>query len=150
MTRFSFIFRGIKLIGVMILGALVLFSNAVASNNSSSDAFLGLWEGIDPEDGSTVQISINDFNKDGVLEIVAREGYFTVCYDGIANTQGRGTITGTGTLLSKTQLWVERTRICINDDNTKSDPVSFSVTYTLDSKRQVLDIGFTVLHRTSN
>ena len=148
MKKESVLVRAIKLIGAMILGALLLFPNAAVADPNGR-GFIGLWEGIDPGDGSTVQVSINDFNGDGVFEIVAREGYFTVCYDGLANTQGRGTITGSGTLLGKSQMWVERTRICINDDNTTSDPVSFPVTYTLDAKKKVLSIGFTVLHRTS-
>jgi hypothetical protein len=145
----GFYVLAVTLASAMVLGTATI-SDAVAFN-ASGEKFIGLWEGIDPDDGSTVQVSISDINNDGVLEIVAREGFFTVCRNlGTNYSLGRGTITGTGTVMSKSELWVDRTRICINDDNTPIDPpFDSSVKYTLESKGKVLNIGFTVLHRTS-
>lgn len=144
----GFYVLAVTLVSAMVVGTPTI-SDAVAFN-ASGEKFIGLWEGIDPDDGSTVQVSISDINNDDVLEIVAREGFFTVCSNiGPNYTLGRGTITGTGTVMSKSELWVERTRICIDDDNMPAAPVDFPVTYTLESKGKVLNIGFTVLHRTS-
>src|SRR3712207_1582821 len=66
--------------GVVAMAALS--AQAAEPNSrgrSDGQAFLGLWEGIDPMDGSTVHFSITDLERDGVLEMVLSESFFTFC-----------------------------------------------------------------------
>jgi hypothetical protein len=63
---------------------------AMAGEDGSSRFFLGLWEGIDPSDGSGVLYSLSDIDRDGVIEIIGRETFFTTC-------NGEGVVTGKGT-----------------------------------------------------
>jgi len=62
------------------------------ADNEENQFFTGLWEGVDPLDGSGVQVSISDLDRDGEFDIIWRETFFTLC-DG-----GRGIVTGTGTV----------------------------------------------------
>lgn len=64
--------------------------------------FLGLWEGVDVNDGSKRTISITDHDGDGVVEVASRDTYWTLCdgdrgieratggvrHDGVLATQG--------------------------------------------------------------
>ena len=47
--------------------------------------FIGLWEGIDIEDGSALLLSISDTDGDGILEVRATDTFFSNC---IAQNKG--------------------------------------------------------------
>jgi hypothetical protein len=53
--------------------------------------FIGLWQGVDPMDGSEALRSIT-LKDDGTFKIIGSETYWTIC-DG-----GRGIVEGTGVL----------------------------------------------------
>jgi hypothetical protein len=74
---------------------------ATAGGSGSSHFFLGLWEGIDPGDGSEVLYSLSDNDRDGVVEITGRETFFTAC-DGDGVVTGKGTV-GQGGILEAEQ-----------------------------------------------
>ena len=95
-------------------------------------AFLGFWEGVDPLDGSTAQVSISDIGGDGVLEIVVGESFWTLCFElGDNFSLGRGLSSGQGTVVSNGVLEVEETLTCISDDNTLEPPLPlFTSQYT--------------------
>ena len=61
----------------MTMLPLLTFADARA-NESSGKRFLGLWEGIDPLDGSSQQILISG-GADGVFSLRWRESYWTIC-----------------------------------------------------------------------
>ena len=71
MKRFS-----ILMIAMSMLAALT-FADARA-DGSSGKRFRGLWEGIDPTDGSSQKISISGGAK-GVFSLLWSESYWTVC-----------------------------------------------------------------------
>jgi hypothetical protein len=106
------------------------------------DGFLGLWRGVDPLDGSDVEVSITDIERDGALEISQREGFFTSCANlGSNYSLGRGKVVGTGTVLSKTELEVTTTFICINDLGVPdTTPPAGTVIYTLESHGKILSL----------
>ncbi|MEJ8571646.1 hypothetical protein [Microbaculum marinum] len=143
----------------VMLAAAVTFSGAFVPDAAASEAslrhrqaFLGFWEGVDALDGSIVQSSISDVDNDGVIEVFQREGFFTICYNGTTNTQGRGIFIGTGSLVKKRVMKVDLERICVNDDATTEDPVPFTRKYVLRADGEVLQLKFThelLLHRTS-
>lgn len=142
--------------------AVILASAATVATASRSDAagidpdvqpFLGFWEGVDPLDGSVVQSSITDIDKDGVIEVYQREGFFSVCYNGTTNTKGGGLFEGTGTVTKRRVMVVDLQRICVNDDGSTEPPVPLTRKYLLRSKGEVLHLKFTheiLLHKTSN
>ncbi|HSC26890.1 MAG TPA: hypothetical protein VLD67_06425 [Vicinamibacterales bacterium] len=72
MTRFA----GILLVST----ALVVTSAAGGVDNQSANRhFLGLWEGVDVNDGSRRTVSITDRNGDGILEVASHDSYWTLC-----------------------------------------------------------------------
>jgi hypothetical protein len=108
------------------------------------NGFLGLWWGVDPLDGSTVEVSITDIDHDGTLDINQRESFFTFCANISSDySRGRGKVIGTAYVSSKTTLEVTTDTTCINDlgvpdmPNTTSDNMS---TYTLESYGKILKI----------
>lgn len=102
-------------------------------------AFLGLWEGINPLDGSTVQLSITDVEGDGVLDFVQREGFFTLCFQlGNNHSLGRGVITGHGTVVSGGVFDVEFSFTCIGDDTEPATLREGTFQYFLESRGRIL------------
>jgi hypothetical protein len=86
----------------MALATPVAAAGADAQSVADRQAFLGIWEGVDPLDGSTVMASITDVRNDGVLEMVQTESFFTYCARLGANySLGRGMITGDGPVVRK-------------------------------------------------
>jgi hypothetical protein len=88
------------------LAAMMALASPVAAAGpqelADRQAFLGIWEGVDPLDGSTVMASITDVGNDGILEMVQTESFFTYCARLGANySLGRGMITGDGPVVRK-------------------------------------------------
>jgi hypothetical protein len=157
--------RGLRSPGlwlVLAIGVSVLTAAAAAAAFASPKPpwerdFVGLWEGVDALDGSTVQVSLSDIEGDGVLELRQREGFYTVCFkEGPGFSQGRGFITGSGIVTTKGVLDLETSLFCVDDDNVVKLLVKEDVQYTLRSEGQVLqlpqfdDNPRVVLHRTSS
>ena len=81
--------------------------------------FLGLWEGVDVNDGSRRTVSITDQNRDGVLEVASRDTFWTLCdgdrglelatgdvgYDGVLTTSGTVTCFEDGSELEVMQTY---------------------------------------------
>jgi hypothetical protein len=140
--------------------AFVIPMAALPLTASASDddvrAFLGFWEGVDPLDGSTVQVSISDIEGDGILELVNAESFWTVCFElGNNYSLGRGLITGQGSVVGNGVLEVETTLTCIDDDNNPAPPSVGTFEWTLESNGKILVLpeidqspGI-LLHRTS-
>ena len=59
--------------------AVVMLAAGGTKSRSVERHFLGLWEGVDVNDGSKRTISITDHNRDGVLEVASRDSYWTLC-----------------------------------------------------------------------
>lgn len=114
---YSVIFTAL-IVGLMVMAAATstLAGQANSQNAANGRFFIGFWEGIDPLDGSTVQLSISDNDRDGVFDIIFREGFFTSCFTA-QNTKGRGVIIGTGTLVEPGVIEVVADQTCFDDDN---------------------------------
>lgn len=84
---------------ILSLVALVLALTAVGANRGSSNRqFLGLWEGVDVNDGSLRAISITDRDKNGVLEVAARDSFWTLCDGDRGLELATGGVRGDGVL----------------------------------------------------
>ena len=105
---------------LILLGALALHTSAASSNNGNSGhRFIGLWEGIDSDDGSSQQVMISG-GTDGVFDLLWRESYWTVCEGRRAILKGLGELDPD----NRNTLVFEMTITCF-------DPVEVPVTSTL-------------------
>jgi hypothetical protein len=82
--------------------SVVMLAASGREGRSANRHFLGLWEGVDVNDGSKRTISITDRDRDGIFEVAARDTYWTLCdgdrgielstgsvrYDGVLATDG--------------------------------------------------------------
>lgn len=112
---------------------------AATASDADTRAFLGFWEGVDPLDGSTAQVSISDIDGDGIVEIVNGESFWTICFQRGANySLGRGLVVGQGRVVSKRVLEVETRLTCIDDDNHPAPPSEGTFQWTLESRGRIL------------
>lgn len=65
---------------LLVGGALAPVQSAVAGPKGGD--FLGLWEGIDDSDGSSVSVSVTEPDGDGVFHILWRESKWAFCNGG--------------------------------------------------------------------
>jgi hypothetical protein len=105
-----------------------------------SRSFLGLWEGVDPLDGSTVYASITDIDRDGILEMAQGESFFTFCAQLDANHSfGRGMISGEGKV-QRGVYKVVTSFTCIDDDGKPGEPLVGPFDYTLEEGGKLLRV----------
>lgn len=93
--------RVLGVLFITIVSMTMLAASGIRSRNANRH-FLGLWEGVDVNDGSKRSISITDRDRDGIFEVAARDTYWTLCqgdrgleaamgsirYDGVLETEG--------------------------------------------------------------
>ncbi|WP_415406137.1 hypothetical protein ACLHDG_10245 [Sulfurovum sp. CS9] len=139
---------------VIVMALLVFSSGAVAAETNK--LFNGLWEGVDPDDGSTMQISIIcDKSADGTCRLIARESYIHKCEsNGEAGSEGWYEGTGQVATGNKRRLdVVDWTLHCLEDGH----EVHFTSYFIVNRARNILimsphdhDFTDTILHRVSN
>jgi hypothetical protein len=73
------------------LTALITIVGAGTANGQAHARFLGLWEGVDINDGSKRTISITDIDGDGAFEVMSRDTFWTLCNGdrGLESATGR-------------------------------------------------------------
>jgi len=81
----------------LVLLYVTVMSPFVPVATAGENFFLGLWEGVDPEDGSEVLYSLSDNDRNGVIEITGRKTFFTTC-NGDGGVTGKGSV-GQGGIL---------------------------------------------------
>jgi hypothetical protein len=93
MKRFSIII-------LVLLSAIFLVSmvSADGGGGGSHQNFVGLWEGVDPNDGSRRTVSISDNDRDGVYDVFQFDTYWSLCGDDSAVTTGSATLGNDGIL----------------------------------------------------
>ncbi|MDX1440536.1 MAG: hypothetical protein R3284_11610 [Rubricoccaceae bacterium] len=76
---------------LIILTAFITTLGAGTANAQANRRFLGLWEGVDINDGSKRTISITDLDGDGTFEVMARDSFWTLCNGdrGLESATGR-------------------------------------------------------------
>ena len=113
---YSVIFT-VLIFGLTVVAAASPTLAGKANNqNAAKDYFPGLWEGIDPLDGSTAQLSLSN-HKDGEFDFIFRESFFTVCLSN-KNKLGRGVVIGKAMIVEQNLLMmIDAVRTCFDDDN---------------------------------
>jgi hypothetical protein len=82
--------------------------------------FVGLWEAVDPDDGSHQILSITD-NEDGTVNLHLYDTYFTLCNGGRAIGQGTGEVSVNRSLASD-----DFTVTCFETGETEITPTTFT------------------------
>ena len=120
---------------VIVMALLVFSSGAVAAETNK--LFNGLWEGIDRDDGSTVQITIVcDKSADGTCWLIGRESYLNFCETNDAGGEGWYEGTGVVAIGDKRRLDVDWTMYCRD-----SSTVNFTAYLIFNKAERILIFG---------
>ena len=88
--------KGLRLFTLLlVLLSVVLLASIVSADEGSKGRnayFVGLWEGVDPNDGSRRTVSISDNDRDGVYELIQYDTFWTLCGDDRAVATGTATV----------------------------------------------------------
>jgi hypothetical protein len=68
-----------KIPSLILMVLFVTLAAGTAHGQSSNRPFLGLWEGVDINDGSKRTISITDRDGDGMFQVASRDTFWTLC-----------------------------------------------------------------------
>ncbi|MEW6368192.1 MAG: hypothetical protein AB1714_26485 [Acidobacteriota bacterium] len=107
----------------LITAAILLLLTAPAAGaaeQGSIGRFVGLWESVDPDDGSHQVLSITD-NGDGTVQLLLYDTFFTLCSGGRAIGQGTAVMRGRRSLRSDD--FVVK---CFETGESKTTPTSFT------------------------
>jgi len=135
---------------VSLMAALHTTCTTIESADQEENRFfIGLWEGVDPLDGSSFQVSISDIDRNGVIDTISRETFFTLC-DG-----ERGLATGTGTVGDDGILRTNAVLTCLTTGKTISgestyEPVKKDEILVLSFPRTNPDLPPIILHQVSS
>lgn len=119
-----------KLCKTIVMATLIitgLTSQSVLANTEREIPFVGLWEGIDPDDGGNQLRSIT-LNEAGTLSLTGSSTYFSLC-NGL-----RGVINGTGEI----QGIVLETNVTLTCSNSPPSLYKVKAKYELDRKNGTL------------
>ncbi len=86
---------------LLVLFSVVLLASIVSADGGGGGRnayFIGLWEGVDPNDGSRRTVSISDNDRDGVFELIQYDTFWTLCGHGLAIATGTATVGANGVL----------------------------------------------------
>ena len=119
------------------------------------NSLVGLWEGVDTLDGSTIRVAIGDVERDKRLEFRWQESFLTECFNE-SNPQGRGLIAGTVERLNPDDVVFVVTRfVCYDNDGNEFDVDTFTVDLSYSPEEDTLTSATTaefpgfILYRTS-
>ena len=83
---------------LFVLLSAVFLVSMVSADSGSRAYFVGLWEGVDPNDGSRRTVSISDNDRDGVYDLSQYDTFWTLCGDDRGVTAGSATLGADGLL----------------------------------------------------
>ncbi|TAL39293.1 MAG: hypothetical protein EPN89_20370 [Methylovulum sp.] len=111
----------------------------------SANPFIGLWEGVDPDDGGHQVLSISD-NRQGGVNLLLHDTYFTLC------NGGRGVSSGSGTPLRRTLLSEDYKTYCYDTQQTKAGARTYKMNAAgnlLKVDRSSSNLAPVIYHRTN-
>ena len=101
-------------LAILLITPLALLTlGAGGERGASSRHFLGLWEGVDVNDGSKRTISITDRDRDGVLEVASRDSYWTLCSGDRGIELASGRVGGNGVLTTEGEVTCFETMVVL-------------------------------------
>lgn len=117
--------------GLMVLGASSIgAADAVRASSAGPRDFIGLWEGVDPLDGSLTQRAIT-CDHDDVCEVLGSDQFFSFCVvdegEGREILQGRGFLQGSGTIEDGVLVLPGFVLTCADGRATPAFPTTFTL-----------------------
>jgi len=106
--------------------------------------FVGLWEGVDPNDGGHQILSITD-NGDGTLKLLLRDTTYTLCPTDEGISKGTGIIQPDGILNA-----ANFTLMCLATETLQSTPTSFQLKKGVLYRIRTAPLDPIDYHQTSN
>ena len=123
--------RALGVLFIAVVSMTMLAASGMGGRNSTRD-FLGLWEGVDVNDGSKRSISITDHDGDGVVKVAARDTYWTLC-------QGdRGLETAMGRVDRDGMLKTDGTVVCFDAFGNVESEADVKQVYKLSRRERTL------------
>ena len=120
----------IVILFIFTLSTVVVPQNALA-NDHSLRRFIGLWQAVDPDDGSLSTISIIKLSNDTV-HLLYNDTYFYLC------NGGRGLGVGNGTRSGRNAI--EFSGITYTCEDKKIPPVNIPASFTLDTSGALIEV----------
>ena len=120
----------IAILFISTLWSVVVSHNALASDHNLR-RFIGLWQAVDPVDGSLSTISINKLSNDTV-HLLYNDTYFYLC------NGGRGLGVGNGTRSGRNAI--EFSGITYTCEDKKIPPVNIPASFTLDTSGALIEV----------
>ena len=120
----------IVILFISTLSTVVVPQNAL-SNDHSLRRFIGLWQAVDPDDGSLSTISIIKLSNDTV-HLLYNDTYFYLC------NGGRGLGVGNGTRSGRNAI--EFSGITYTCEDKKIPPVNIPASFTLDTSGALIEV----------
>ena len=117
-----------KMLVITTLLTMGLTGQSVLADDEREIPIVGLWEGIDPDDGGNHLRSITR-NENGTFSLIGRSTYFTLC-----GGTDHAVITGTG-VVENGVFKVNETLTCFNNGRIVGD---LDANYVPDRKNGVL------------
>jgi hypothetical protein len=79
---------------LLVIASAILFVSMVnaAGGGGNDSYFIGLWEGVDLNDGSRRTVSVSDNDRDGVYDLSQYDTFWTLCGDDRGVTAGSATL----------------------------------------------------------
>ena len=115
---------------ISMLTAVVVSQNSLADDHSFR-RFIGLWQAVDPVDGSLSTLSINKLSND-TLHLLYNDTYFYLC------NGGRGLGVGNGTRAGRNAI--EFSGITYTCEDKKIAPVNIPASFTLDASGALIEV----------
>lgn len=115
---------------------------------SDIQQFIGLWEGIDPDDGGHQTMSLTD-NGDGKVKLLLHDTFFSLCEG------GRGIAQGTGEIESRHSLKFDDFVVKCFEDSSTTEVLKTLITLILNRDGTLFrgatgPLSAITYHRTSN
>ena len=129
---------------VMLSVAIILFAPGAGMATPPVASFVGLWEGVDSNDGGHQILSITD-NEDGTLKLLLRDTTYTLCPTDEGVSEGTGIIQPDGTLNSE-----NFTLRCLATETLQSTPTSFQLDQGVLHRMRTAPLDPIDYHQTSN
>ncbi|WAK00929.1 hypothetical protein [Methylobacter sp. YRD-M1] len=114
-----------KNILLMAVALFMLGTSLISrAGGGTANEFVGLWEAVDPEDGSHLMLSITN-NNDGTVKLLVYDTFWSRC-----NGSSRGIAQGTGEISAEQSLKVDDYTVTCFETG---DTVKVAITLTRNS-----------------
>ena len=112
------------------------------------------WSGVEAFVSAAAEADVFDLSRLFNALPVRSESFLSACFTA-QNTLGRGYLIGTATVVEQSVIEILADSVCVNDDNSKEDPVELTFRHSAAPKGDILivpqgDFPDIFMHRTGD